>query len=77
MAIEIELMEKSPKSALIALLLALFAGPLGLHRFYVGKIITGILYIFTGGILGIGIIVDLVLIVMGKFRDFDDRVLEF
>ena len=42
----------------IAWVLLTFLGFLGLHRFYQGKIGTGILYLFTLGLLGIGIIYD-------------------
>jgi RNA polymerase subunit RPABC4/transcription elongation factor Spt4 len=56
---------------LIVLLMCLFIGPLGLHRFYVGKIGTGILMILTAGGLGIWVIVDLVMIVTGNFTDKD------
>lgn len=38
------------------------AGMIGLHRFYFGKWVSGILYILTLGFLGIGVIVDVVLI---------------
>lgn len=53
----------------IALLLCLFVGPAGGHRFYVGKIGTGIMYLFTGGLFGIGSIVDFFSILLGTFRD--------
>ena len=43
----------------------------GVHRFYVGKIGTGFLYAFTRGLYGIGWIVDLILILMGRFEDAD------
>lgn len=59
----------SPKSKIAALLLCIFLGALGIHRFYVGKVGTGILYIFTGGLFGIGILVDLIVIATGGFRD--------
>ena len=63
----------SPKSRLAALLLILLIG-LGLHRFYVGKWGTGILYIVTLAGLGVWFIVDLVLILIGSFTDKQDRV---
>ena len=63
----------SPKSRVAALLLLLLLG-LGLHRFYVGKIGTGILYLITLGGLGIWFVVDLVMIVIGSFTDKQGRV---
>ncbi len=56
-------------SWLITLLLVAIAGPLGVHRFYTGHILTGILFFFTGGGLGIWWIIDLVRIALGSFRD--------
>lgn len=44
----------------VAFFLCLFLGFLGAHRFYEGKIFTGILYLCTLGLCGIGVIVDLV-----------------
>ena len=56
----------SDKDFLATLLLCLFVGVLGVHRFYVGKIGTGLLWLFTGGLFGIGWIVDLIFIITGK-----------
>ena len=42
----------------VAWLLLAFLGVLGIHRFYIGKIGTGILWLLTGGLLGIGIVYD-------------------
>ena len=59
----------SDKSALACLLLVIFLGPFGAHRFYVGKIGTGILYLLTVGLVGIGVLYDLVIIALGEFKD--------
>jgi len=57
------------KSRLAAALLCLFFGVLGIHRFYVGKIGTGLIWFFTGGFFGIGWLLDLFFIILGFFRD--------
>ena len=46
----------------VALLLCLFLGIVGGHKFYEGKIGMGILYIFTLGLAGIGVLVDLIVL---------------
>lgn len=61
----------SPKSRTIALLLRIFLGYFGAHRFYTGHCLIGVVYLFTIGVFGIGWIVDIALIAMGKFRDKD------
>lgn len=57
------------KSKWTAFFLCLFAGFLGVHRFYVGKTGSGILFFFTVGLFGIGWIVDLIAILSDGFRD--------
>jgi len=49
------------KSKGVAYLLWLFSifGWLGFHRFYIGKIGTGLIWIFTGGVFGVGALIDL------------------
>ena len=68
-------MERSEKDWLTTLLLYIFVGGLGIHRFYVGKIGTGILWLFTAGCFGIGALVDLILIVCGKFTDEEGKLI--
>ena len=62
-------MEKSEKGFVPTLLLCILLGGLGIHRFYVGKIGTGILQILTLGGLGIWVLIDLIMIAVGSFKD--------
>ena len=67
----------SGKRKLVALLLCLFLGMFGAHRFYVGKIWTGVLIIVTlGGFFGIWPLIDAVMILAGSFKDKADYVVK-
>ena len=48
-----------PKSLLLAYVLWFFLGVLGIHQFYLGKVGRGLLYLFTLGVFGIGVLIDL------------------
>jgi TM2 domain-containing membrane protein YozV len=63
----------SDKSRVAALLLCFFVGVFGIHRFYVGKIGTGLLQLVTIGGLGIWTLVDFILIAVGAFTDKQGR----
>ena len=65
----------SEKKLVPALLLCIFLGLLGAHRFYVGKIGTGVLQLLTFGGLGIWLFVDFVMLCMGTFTDKQGRKL--
>lgn len=59
----------SDKGFVPTILLCFFLGVFGIHRFYVGKIGTGILMLLTLGGLGIWSLVDFIIIVCGNFKD--------
>lgn len=52
----------APKNKWIAFLLCLFLGVFGAHKFYEGKILLGIVYLFTFGLFGVGVVVDLIML---------------
>lgn len=68
----------SPKSRSVAALLAFFLGGFGIHRFYVGKVGTGILQILLTCCFGLGAfwaLIDLIIIVCGNFKDKEGRLI--
>ena len=50
------------KNKWVSFFLCLFLGVLGIHKFYEGRILLGIVYLFTGGMFGVGVVVDLVVL---------------
>ena len=61
----------SDKKKWTAFWLCTFLGMFGIHRFYVRRYVSGLLYMFTMGGFFIGAIIDWVAILFGNFRDGD------
>ena len=59
----------SDKGFVPTVMLCFFLGALGVHRFYVGKIGTGIVQLLTFGGLGIWALIDFIMVVTGNFKD--------
>ncbi|MDO8732261.1 MAG: TM2 domain-containing protein [Actinomycetota bacterium] len=66
----------SPKSRTVASVLCFFLGVIGIHRFYVGKTGTGIAMIVTLGGLGVWVLIDLIMLLIGSFRDKDGLLVQ-
>lgn len=72
----IENEQLSDKGFVPTLLLCFFLGGFGVHRFYTGKIGTGLLMLVTLGGLGIWTLIDFVRIAIGSFCDSEGRLIK-
>ena len=61
--------KRSSRSRFVALLLCLFLGIFGVHKFYLGKHGMGILYLFTYGLFSVGWMIDLLILIFGNPKD--------
>ena len=61
------------KSKLTAILLCFFLGSLGIHRFYLGYTLIGVIQLLTFGGFLIWVIVDLIRLIIGSLKDYEDN----
>ena len=61
------------KSKLTAILLCLFLGSLGIHRFYLGYTLIGVIQLLTFGGVLIWAFVDLIRLIIGSLKDYEDN----
>ena len=66
----------SKKNRAVALILCLLFGYLGFHRFYVDKMGTGLVMMLTFGGFGLWYFIDLILIIIGTFKDAEDQAVK-
>ena len=65
--------EPSERKLMPAVLLCFLFGIFGAHRFYTGKTGTAVLQLFTLGGLGIWMTIDLIMLIIGSFKDKEGR----
>ncbi len=74
---QVPIMAIEPQKSWIAtVLLCQFFGTLGVHRFYTGRVISGIFQLLTFGGFGIWVLVDLIMIITGDYKDSYNRPLD-
>lgn len=67
---------ESHHSKVTLALVCFFFGALGIHRFMVGKVGTGIIWLLTLGFLGLGTLIDFIMILTSSFTDKDGNVIK-
>ena len=71
-----QMMGVSDKQWLTTLLLCFFGGYLGIHRFYTGHTLFGVIQLCTGGGCGFWVLYDLIMILTNKYTDAQGRPLQ-
>ena len=69
-------MAYSDKKWLTTLLICIFVGGIGGHRFYTGHIKIGVIQLLTFGGFGIWVLIDLIMIILGKFKDSNGALIK-
>lgn len=73
---EINTFYTNDKSFAVTILLWFFLGLLGIHRFYLGHIGMGVLYLLTGGLCGVGWLIDGILLLTGQLKPKNGRYID-
>lgn len=68
-------MERSDKDWLTAVLLCFFLGSLGIHSFYAGKTVNGVIQLLTGGGCGVWTLIDFIMLLTKKYTDGDGKII--
>ena len=66
----------SPKNGVVTVLLCFVLGGLGVHSFYAGNIVAGIIQLLTLGCCGIWTFVDFILILVGSYKDGEGKIIK-
>lgn len=72
---EISVTSGSDKSAIKVLLFLMFFGYFGAHHFYLGKKVRGVLYLLTCGFFFVGVLIDLIILIMGRMEDKEGNLI--
>ncbi len=68
--------EKSDKDFTVLVIVSILIGAFGIDRFYLGKYGTGFLKLITIGGFGIWWLIDILLILFGKMKDSEGRIVK-
>ena len=66
---------ESGRSYVVTLLLAMFLGGFGIHRFYTGYILIGVIQLLTAGGFGLWSLIDIISLALNKFEDAEGKEL--
>jgi len=67
--------QSSTKSWVVTIILCWMLGMFGVHRFYIGRPISGIFMLMTFGGFGFWMLIDLFIIILGRFKDGDGNLI--
>jgi TM2 domain-containing membrane protein YozV len=70
-------MKKDSEKFLVTILLCWFLGYLGVHRFYTGHTMIGIIQLFTAGGCGIWVLIDLIILATGSYKDAEGNPIKY